>query len=147
VLIGFRMRIQDHFSISVNLDVGHGQRAGLCPLGHSSLYLLFVNINDWLALGPTYIFICICLGLRPLYMPGTANAGLKNDEPNSGVNFYFKKTTTWYTMLSARCLRLWYLASECIACTARYCYTSSLCPMPVLCLNDSTYRHTSSTVW
>ena len=31
VLIGFRMRIQDHFSISVNLDVGHGQRAGLCP--------------------------------------------------------------------------------------------------------------------
>jgi len=29
VLIGFRMRIQDHFSISVN--VGHGQRAGLCP--------------------------------------------------------------------------------------------------------------------
>jgi len=38
VLIGFRMRIQDHFSISVNLDVGHGQRAGLCPLGHSSLY-------------------------------------------------------------------------------------------------------------
>jgi len=24
VLIGFRMRIQDHFSISVNLDVGHG---------------------------------------------------------------------------------------------------------------------------
>ena len=31
VLIGFRMRIQDHFSISVNLDVGHGERAGLCP--------------------------------------------------------------------------------------------------------------------
>jgi len=31
VLIGFRMRVQDHFSISVNLDVGHGQRAGLCP--------------------------------------------------------------------------------------------------------------------
>ena len=31
VLIGFRMRIQDHFSISVNLDVGHGQRAGMCP--------------------------------------------------------------------------------------------------------------------
>jgi len=25
------MRIQDHFSISVNLDVGHGERAGLCP--------------------------------------------------------------------------------------------------------------------
>ena len=25
--------------ISVNLDVGHGQRAGCVPLGHSSLYL------------------------------------------------------------------------------------------------------------
>ena len=24
-------------------------------------------------------------------MPGTANAGLKNDGPNSGVNFYIKK--------------------------------------------------------
>ena len=33
VLIGFRMRIQDHFSISVNNrhGHGHGQRAGLCP--------------------------------------------------------------------------------------------------------------------
>jgi len=40
------MRIQDHFSISVNLDVGCGHRrvsvcsAQVCvPLGHSSLYL------------------------------------------------------------------------------------------------------------
>jgi len=39
------MRIQDHFSISVNLDVGCGHRrvsvcsAQVCvPLGHSSLY-------------------------------------------------------------------------------------------------------------
>jgi len=41
------MRIQDHFSISVNLDVGCGHRrvsvcsAQVCvPLGHSSLYLV-----------------------------------------------------------------------------------------------------------
>ena len=39
------MRIQDHFSISVNLDVGCGhRRVSVCsaqvPLGHSSLYFI-----------------------------------------------------------------------------------------------------------
>jgi len=34
------MRIQDHFSISVNLDVGHGQRAGLCPPSDTVVYII-----------------------------------------------------------------------------------------------------------
>jgi len=40
VLIGFRIRIQDHFSISVNLDVDHGERAGLCPPSDTVVYIL-----------------------------------------------------------------------------------------------------------
>ena len=35
------MRIQDHFSISVNLDVGHGERAGLSP-SDTVVYILAV---------------------------------------------------------------------------------------------------------
>ena len=35
------MRIQDHFSISVNLDIGHGSAQVCVPLGHSSLYFYF----------------------------------------------------------------------------------------------------------
>jgi len=39
------MHIQDHFSISVNLDVGHGQ---VCvPLGHSSLYFCMWAAPFW----------------------------------------------------------------------------------------------------
>jgi len=47
------MRIQDHFSISVNLDVGCGHRrvsvcsAQVCvPLGHSSLYFAYAFIQS-----------------------------------------------------------------------------------------------------
>jgi len=36
------MRIQDHFSISVNLDVGHGHRAGLSP-SDTVVYISFFD--------------------------------------------------------------------------------------------------------
>ena len=53
------MRIQDHFSISVNLDVGCGHRrvsvcsAQVCaPLGHSSLYFCIVfRLTDFVSGG------------------------------------------------------------------------------------------------
>jgi len=44
------MRIQDHFSISVNLDVGLASAQVCVPLGHSSL-LTVATRNDRFTLG------------------------------------------------------------------------------------------------
>ena len=45
--------------------------------------------------------------------------------------------------LSFYIIDCFYHVSACNACKARYCFANSVCSMPVLCLNEWTYRHTS----
>ena len=75
VLIRFRMRIQDHFSISVNLDVGHGQRAGLYPCVEGSFALCETFMDPPCTItqsdrvqGPTEIH-CFFVVCRPKRIP------------------------------------------------------------------------------
>ena len=62
-----------------------------------------------------------------------------------------KKTTT--QTLSKPIFNIIFYRAYCSVCIARYCFTNSVClsvclsirPMPVLCLNQWTYRHTFLT--
>ena len=56
-------------------DVGHGQRAGLCPLGHSSLFLLLL------------LLLLLCDGLvvfTAIYIPARIHITVHDEEEDPG---------------------------------------------------------------